>query len=76
MKIISANGVKGCLLNPYHNKGKWTFRVYHDDIFTDYDLCHSDLFVTIDDADAYFYEDECGKAALDHSPETLGNKYE
>ena len=28
MKIINANGVQGCLLNPYHQDGKWVFRVY------------------------------------------------
>jgi hypothetical protein len=72
MIITTANGVRGCLLNPYHAEGKWTFRVYLEDgEFKDYDLCHSDLFVTIDDADACFYED--GETMLlDHSPATLG----
>ena len=57
MKIINANGVQGVLLNPYHRDGKWMFRVYVEDgAFTDYELCHSDLCVTINDADASFYE--------------------
>ena len=73
MKITNANGVAGMLLNPYHNEGKWTFRVTNDNgTFTDYDLCHSDLCVTINDADAVFYKDPNGPNRLDHSPETLG----
>lgn len=65
----SANGVTGVLL-PI---GKtWVFRVYHEDgEFTDYDIYHSDLTITINDADAYFYDKKDG-AVLDHSPQTLG----
>jgi len=68
----SANGVTGVLL-PI---GKvWVFRVYHDDgEFTDYDIFHSDLQVTINDADAYFYKRENNEPYLDHSPQTLGIK--
>ncbi len=77
MKIINANGVQGCLLNPYHQDGKWVFRVYAEyGAFTDYELRHSDLCVTINDADAAFYEGINGKDILDHSPETLGIKEE
>ena len=77
MKIINANGVQGVLLNPYHQDGKWMFRVYEEDgAFTDYELCHSDLCVRINDADASFYEGISGKDILDHSPETLGIKEE
>jgi hypothetical protein len=78
MKITNANGVTGMLLNPYHQDGKWVFRVYGGPTpgsFTDYELCHSDLCVTIDDADAAFYEDG-GHKRLDHSPETLNIKEE
>jgi hypothetical protein len=76
MKITNANGVTGLLLNPYHQKGKWVFRVTHDDkTFTDYVLRHSDMCVTIHDTDAVFYEGNNDKmGTLDHSPETLGIK--
>jgi hypothetical protein len=48
--------------------------VYTDDFeFTDYDLLHCDLTVTITDKDAVFYSDERGNR-LNHSPETLGIK--
>jgi len=71
-KPKSANGVKGCIL-PIGNL--WVFRVYDEDgEFTDYDIYHSDLQVTINDVDAYFYERENGEPYLDHSPETLGIK--
>jgi hypothetical protein len=68
----SANGITGVLL-PVERT--WVFRVYHDNgEFTDYDIYHSDLQVTINDADAYFYEREKGELYLDHSPQTLGIK--
>ena len=48
------------------------FRVYDDNRnFVDYDLRHSDLTVTITDADAFFYRDK-DNDRLDHSPATLG----
>lgn len=76
MKITSADGVQGMLLNPYHQEGKWTFRVYNYENHThiDYDLDHSDLCVTIKDPDAFFYRDPNGPNRLDHSPATLGQK--
>jgi cytochrome oxidase Cu insertion factor (SCO1/SenC/PrrC family) len=64
-KPIKANKVKGCLI------GDNIFRVYdeHDKSkFVDYNIRHSDLFVIIDDQDAYFYNGN----TLDHSPSTLG----
>ena len=65
----SANGVTGCLI---WSLGTYLFRVYSDDgTFKDYNLAHSDLFVTIADADAFFYESG-DRLVLDHSPETLG----
>ncbi|NDB57519.1 hypothetical protein EB001_03640 [bacterium] len=68
-KPISANGVVGCLL-PIGNL--WVFRVYDEGgDFTDYDIHHSDLKVTINDEDAYFYETPKG-LILDHAPNTLG----
>ena len=66
----SANGVRGHLLNLID--GTVVFRVYDaDHNFVDYILDHSDLTVTIDDEDAYFYCDEWGNK-LDHAPVTLG----
>jgi translation elongation factor P/translation initiation factor 5A len=68
----SANGVRGHLLNLFN--GEYVFRVYDaDHNFVDYDIHHSDLCVTIDDPDAYFYDDEFS-SKLDHAPETLGIK--
>ena len=70
MKLKSANGTSGVLLLIGET---WVFRVYHGDgEFTDYDIFHSDLSVTINDGDAYFYEREDGSVYLDHSPQTLG----
>ena len=66
----SANGVRGHLLNLID--GTVVFRVYDaDHNFVDYALDHSDLTVTIDDEDAYFYRDKQGDK-LDHAPRTLG----
>ena len=69
MKPVSANGVSGHLISV---EGRTMFRVYDQDHnFTDYDLHHADLEVTITDPDAYFYRDEFTDR-LDHSPEKLG----
>ena len=69
---LSADGVEGHLL--YTGAGRYVFRVYTDNFeFTDYDLLHSDLCVTITDKDATFYSDEQGDR-LDHNPATLGYK--
>lgn len=69
MKPKSANGVKGHLICTQN--GNYLFRVYDaDHNFVDYDLQHSDLCVTINDEDAYFYSDSV--LVLDHSPSTLG----
>jgi len=66
----SANGVRGHLLNLID--GTVVFRTYDaDHNFVDYVLDHSDLTVTIDDEDAYFYRDKWGDK-LDHAPRTLG----
>ena len=66
----SANGVRGHLLNLID--GTVVFRTYDaNHNFVDYVLDHSDLTVTIDDEDAYFYRDEWGDK-LDHAPRTLG----
>lgn len=70
MTVRSANGVCGHLLNLID--GTVVFRVYDaEHNFVDYDLHHSDLCVTIDDPDAYFYHRD-GRDILDHAPMTLG----
>jgi hypothetical protein len=70
MNIKSANGVQGQLI--YCGDGQYRFRVYTETFeFTDYDLLHYDLSVTITDWDASLYSDENGDR-LDHSPATLG----
>lgn len=69
MKPKSANGVEGHLI--YTQNGKYMFRVYDaDHNFVDYALQHSDLCITINDEDAYFYLN----SVLDHAPATLGHK--
>lgn len=68
IKIKPANGVTGHLLRTGYDV---VFRVYGENHqFTDYDLTHSDLCVTITDEDAAFYS-EPQSDRLDHSPETL-----
>ena len=71
--VKSANGVTGQLITIFD--GRVYFRVYDKDHnFVDYELAHSDLTVTIDDVDAFFYSDEF-TARLDHAPETLGKDH-
>jgi len=79
MKVKNANGVTGCFITVWTGSEQkdytLKFRVYEKDhTFTDYDIVHNDLSVTIDDEDAAFYILEDGRAVLDHSPETLGIK--
>jgi hypothetical protein len=70
--ILSANGVEGLLIRCFD--GRYRFRVYKANFdFTDYDLLHTDICVTITDEDATFYSDERGNR-LDHNPETTGVK--
>lgn len=65
-----ATGTTGFILDTLDG---YVFRVYHKDGgFTDYDLRHSDLEVTIRDEDAVFYELDNGQKLLDYSPPTLG----
>jgi hypothetical protein len=66
-----AQGTTGCLIYS-HALRTYFFRVYDSaNNFVDYDLLHCDLQVTIDDVDAYFYQDSNG-AFLDHAPATMG----
>ncbi len=71
----SAAGVSGMLIRGFD--GALTFRVYHEDkTFTDYEIRHDDLSVTIaEDELASFYTDG-DNFTLDHSPEVLGLKKE
>jgi hypothetical protein len=70
MTSKTANGVSGHLLNLVD--GTIVFRVYDSEHnFVDYDILHSDLCITIDDTDAYFYQRD-GQDILDHAPMTLG----
>lgn len=71
IRFTPANGTRGTLIRLYD--GKYVFRVYKDDDFTDYDILHYDLSIVIDDEDAYFYRGDSW-TYLDHSPETLGIK--
>ena len=65
-----AKGVEGFLIRCFD--GRYRFRVYKSNLdFTDYDLLHSDLSVTITDEDATFYSDDKSNK-LDHNPATLG----
>ena len=75
--IKPANKVSGHLLRLMSQEGGgYVFRVYNaDHTFTDYDLYHYDLCVTINDEDAYFYSGD-GIDRIDHAPETLGLKNE
>ena len=70
MITVSANGVQGFLIRCFD--GQYRFRVYKANFdYTDYDLRHSDLCVTITDEDATFYSDGKGNR-LDHNQQTLG----
>ena len=72
-EVESAAGVKGVIIRTLG--GSMVFRVYHDsDRFTDYEIRHDDLSVTIDpEALAAFYK--IGERnILDHSPQVLGLK--
>lgn len=70
MNVKPAKGTKGHLLDMFN--GTYCFRVYNTDgTFTDYDLRHCDLTVTIEDEDACFYS-KGENHRLDHAPLTLG----
>jgi hypothetical protein len=72
--LSSADGVTGQLI---WCGSKYVFRVYDaEHNFVDYDIYHSDLTITIKDADAYFYQQAAVGKYLDHAPETLGYNHE
>ena len=70
-QVTSAAGAKGVIIRTLD--GAITFRVYHDrDRFTDYEIRHDELSVTIDaDEMAAFYR-VGGRDVLDHDPQVLG----
>lgn len=70
-EVKSAAGVSGMLIKLFG--GGYAFRVYQSNgEFTDYDLNHDDLAVTIDsDALASFYSSG-ENHSLDHSPGVFG----
>ena len=70
--VTPAGGVNGVLIR---SGSELLFRVYGSEgSFTDYDILHDDLSVTIDLTElASFYS--CGEYhSLDHSPHVLGLK--
>jgi hypothetical protein len=72
-EVRSAAEVKGVIIRTLD--GAPVFRVYHDrEHFTDYEIRHDDLSVTIDtDALVAFYK-VGERDILDHSPQVLGLK--
>ena len=70
-EVDSAAGVQGMIIRSFD--GNLMFRVYRDpEHFTDYEIRHDDLSVTIDaDALAAFYKIG-GRNILDHIPQVLG----
>ena len=72
-EVESAAGVKGVLIRTLN--GVLMFRVYRNrEQFTDYEIRHDDLSITIDaDALAAFYK-VGERRILDHNPQVLGLK--
>ncbi|MFM9888613.1 MAG: hypothetical protein ACKVQT_36785 [Burkholderiales bacterium] len=70
-EVKRAGGVQGMIIRSLD--GGFLFRVYHEgERFTDYEIRHDDLSVTIDaEALAAFYK-AGERDTLDHSPEVLG----
>jgi hypothetical protein len=72
-EVESAVGVKGVLIRTFD--GAVTFRVYHDrEHFTDYEVRHDDLSVTIDAEELAAFYKVGERDILDHSPQVLGLK--
>jgi len=71
----SANKVSGYLIRVGDDI---MFRVYEcnsAEKFTDYNIYHYDMCVTINDSDAYFYKNDTDHF-IDYSPQTLGRTHE
>lgn len=72
-EVNSAAGVKGTLIRTLG--GAMVFRVHHDrERFTDYELRHDDLGVTIDAEELAAFYKVGEHDILDHSPQVLGLK--
>jgi len=72
-EVESAVGVKGVLIRALD--GALMFRVYHDrEQFTDYEIRHDDLSVTIDAEELAAFYKVGERDILDHSPQVLGLK--
>ena len=72
-EVNSAAGVKGTLIRTLG--GAMVFRVHHDrERFTDYELRHDDLGVTIDAEELAAFYKVGEHRILDHSPQVLGLK--
>ncbi len=71
VEVERAAGISGVLIKD--TDGGFVFRVYQEDgIFTDYDIRHDELAVTIaEDELATFYKIG-DRSVLDHSPQVLG----
>lgn len=74
-EVSDASGVSGVLIKNYG--GGFSFRVYTSTYeFTDYQINHDDLPVTINrDALASFYTSDEGQV-IDHSPNVFGLRKE
>lgn len=69
----SAAGVKGVIVRALD--GTLMFRVYHDGkCFTDYEIRHNDLSVTIDKDELAAFYSVGEEHILDHSPQVLDLK--
>ena len=75
MKIESAKGKEICIF--YGADGEFYVRVYGpNNSFKDYAMRFTDLFATVTSDDICFYEDDVGRAWIDHSPAVLGQDSE
>lgn len=72
-EVRPAAGTKGVLIRTLG--GVVMFRVYHDrERFTDYEIGHDDLSVTIDTDELAAFYTVGERNILDHSPQVLGLK--
>lgn len=72
-EVTPAAGMKGVMLRS--RDGGWLFRVYHDpDGFTDYEIRHDELSVTIAADELVSFYKIGDDRILDHGPRVLGLK--
>lgn len=71
MNCHPAQGAQGVLIRTVTDD--FILRIYNSaGEFVDFDIDHSDLSITVTDAEAYFYQHDDGRLVLDHSPAVLG----